>query len=256
MVYRGIIKREDLYNPKKVKLYIPFKNAVQEIRKNYSVIINVHSYGYFYNGGDPKNINNYSLTKESELIVNAVAEIINNELPYLLKYKKPIIIHEGNTIFIEDAIAGVELIYQELEKRTLLNLSEYLLIKDNKSKDTLDEIRFVMEVANKYYPGKIISIAFPNHMLAIERLWKIYSLVHKFAGNYVPEFRITPINEIFEYYNKNNLSKICNTPTMKAREVIELADYYSLGMLRILLHPKFIQKHIKRSVKAYKYDRS
>ncbi|GEM_PF-6662394 len=54
MVYRGLLRREDLYNPRNVKLYKPFNEVIEEIKKYpKGTMLNAHFYGYLYHGGDP-----------------------------------------------------------------------------------------------------------------------------------------------------------------------------------------------------------
>ncbi|GEM_PF-3859569 len=119
-------------------------------------------------------------------MVKALATILTNEEKYFLKEKTPIAIHEGNTVLVKDAIPGVEIIYEAIKKEISYPLSYYHVLKDNKNTDTLREIRSIYRESKRLNLCRIYSIAFPNHMLAIERIWNIYKLYQKIGKKEIP----------------------------------------------------------------------
>ncbi|NPA38244.1 MAG: hypothetical protein GXN99_00430, partial [Candidatus Nanohaloarchaeota archaeon] len=157
------ITRKDLYKPELVKYYLPWEEAVHMLNKE-RLMFNAHFYGYNLIGEDPRKKENYELTEESKLMAKAVATVLLNEKYAFKERKLPVVIHEGNTVFVENAIPGVEFVYeaikQELEKHGE-NVEDYFILKDPYNTDTWGEIKFLMKQSQIYKPDAIISLAFP-----------------------------------------------------------------------------------------------
>ena len=268
--------KEIVDNPSILESYLHPEQMYDKIRddlkENRKIILCPHFYGYYYMLGYPiEDKESYSLTKESNLMVLATSKLIyslinsNEYLENMKNYNIVLQLNEGNTVFIDGAVNGVEIIYDELRNQLYGLVSKgkthFPIMKlwlNGENIDTIGESKYTIRRINEenIREVSIFSLGFRNHLSAIERAWyysiSYYGLSSSFENKNL-EVYVTDINSLFLALGEEELYHACDTETMEGRRKTEYLDA-KYPYIRIILHEfPLLQKYMKKRSKEYKY---